>query len=113
MLLSEINDPPKTIKDAAEYASRIIKNSREVSRGAMFEPPEGNDDQYTFSIRNWGKWEMPDGEEDDGDYDWEVLSDASAKKMKEYLDMCATHYPFKYTFRTQEKNWIDVIVSKK
>ena len=39
-------------------------------------------DKDSLSVRYWGKWEMPEGEEDDGDYDWEVLSKSSQAQLK-------------------------------
>lgn len=102
------------IEDAAQYALTIMKNARESARGAQIDPPEQSFGGLTFGIRHWGQWEMPEGEEDDGDYDWEMLSEASARKLDEYLAMCEKNYPkFKFTPNTGEKNWIYISVRPK
>lgn len=61
----------------------------------------------SLSIRYWGKWEVPQDEEDDGDYDWEVLSDTSSKKLKEIIDSFEKANKCKVRVQTSEKNWIE------
>jgi hypothetical protein len=62
---------------------------------------------YMTGIRDWGVWQMPEGEDDDGDYDWEVLSDKSANNMQQIVDSFGTKYPgIKFGWSTEEKNWI-------
>ena len=60
----------------------------------------------TLNIRYWGKWEIPEGEEDDGDYDWEVLSDTSSKKLKDIITSFEKANHCKVFCQTSEKNWI-------
>lgn len=61
----------------------------------------------TLNIRYWGRWEIPEGEEDDGDYDWEVLSDASSKKLKDIITSFEKANRCKVFYQTSEKNWIE------
>lgn len=60
-----------------------------------------------LGIRYWGKWEIPKGEEDDGDYDWEVLSDASTKQLKSIIADFEKANNCKVLYQMSEKNWID------
>ena len=64
------------------------------------------EDDNDLGIRYWGNWEIPEGEEDDGDYDWEVLSDSSRKKLKQIIDTFETANKCKVNYQTSEKNWI-------
>ena len=64
-------------------------------------------DRFACGIRDWGVWEMPEGEEDDGDYDWEVLSSKSAQQMQAIVKQISAKHPdVKITWTTEEKNWI-------
>ena len=65
------------------------------------------EEDNSLSIRYWGKWEIPEGEEDDGDYDWEVLSDASSKKLKDVITTFEKANSCKVNCQTSEKNWIE------
>ena len=64
-------------------------------------------DANSLSIRHWGHWEIPEGEEDDGDYDWEVLSDDSSKKLKTVITAFEKENKCKVNVQTSEKNWIE------
>jgi hypothetical protein len=65
------------------------------------------EEDNSLGIRYWGKWEMPEGEEDDGDYDWEVLSAASSKKLKEVITAFEKEHKCNVMCQTSEKNWIE------
>lgn len=67
-----------------------------------------------FSVRDWGTWEVPEGEEDDGDYDWEVLTRDSQKKLKVIFDQLDATIPpgWKLDYQISEKNWIYFTVRK-
>ena len=64
-------------------------------------------DKDSLSIRYWGKWEMPEGEEDDGDYDWEVLSKSSQAQLKSVVTKFEKENKCKVDYQTSEKNWIE------
>lgn len=58
-------------------------------------------------IRHWGQWELPDDEEeDDGDYDWEVLSEKSSKKLTEIITKFEKENNCKIVSDSSEKNWL-------
>lgn len=68
-----------------------------------------------FEVRHWGQWEFPKDEYDDGDgdYDWEVLTAASSKKIKDFVaGLNASQKEYKISWTTGEKNWITVYISK-
>ena len=64
-------------------------------------------DKDSLSVRYWGKWEMPEGEEDDGDYDWEVLSRSSQAQLKSVVSKFEKDNKCKVDYQTSEKNWIE------
>lgn len=72
-------------------------------------------DDECVSVRYWGEWEVPEGEEDDGDYDWEVLSDKSSKELDSILPKIEADLPegWKLRVQTGEKNWIYFFFDKK
>ena len=67
-----------------------------------------------IAARHWGKWSVPDGEDDDIDYDWEVLDKSSASMLNSFLKQLGTKYPkYSLKFGVEEKNWINVLIEKK
>ena len=67
-----------------------------------------------IGARYWGKWNMPDGENDDEDYDWEELDSTSHSLLKGFLTQLETKYKkYSMSFGAEEKNWIFVTVAKK
>lgn len=63
------------------------------------------------SCRYWGKWVVPDGEEDDGDYDWEVLDTKSSKTLHDFIKgLPKKHKGLKFRASVDEKNWITIII---
>lgn len=83
----------------------------EVRKEKSFQPLSGRN----VSARYWGKWEVPEGEEDDGDYDWEVLTKKSRDELRKFMDSLSKKYKKDYVFyySTEEKNWISVDILKK
>jgi hypothetical protein len=66
------------------------------------------------SIRWWGKWRVPAGEEDDGDYDWEELDKSSHKILNDEIKKFSNRYSkVKITYSIGEKNYIYIKVEKK
>jgi hypothetical protein len=48
---------------------------------------------YTGDVRYWGTWVVPDGEEDDGDYDWKVPTDDTSRKIDAIIKTIQAQYP--------------------
>lgn len=64
--------------------------------------------------RHWGQWQVPPGEEDDGDYDWEELTPDSSKKLKTFVDgLNKKHKDLNITASVGEKNWIVIHIATK
>lgn len=78
------------------------------------QPRQYNQPGFSVGVRYFGVWEMPEGEEDDGDYDWEVLSQKSRNDLARLIDKVSTQYPkMKFSYSTEEKNWIELNVERK
>jgi hypothetical protein len=61
----------------------------------------------SFEVRDWGSWENPEGEEDEEDYDWQVLTHESGQQIKQIVSKIQAKYPnVKFDITTEEKNWI-------
>lgn len=58
------------------------------------------EDENCVDTRYLGEWEMPEGEDDDGDYDWEVPSGGTVAKIK------AIALEHEWQWQQSEKNWI-------
>jgi len=72
-------------KQVLEAIRREILNERgvDVEEINSHEPAE-----WGFSFRYFGTWEMPEGEEDDGDYDWKIPTAATRARLE---TICAKH----------------------
>ena len=81
-------------------------------RGCDYQGPESQHDGGVYvGIRDWGRWEHDEGNEDDEDDDHEVLSAASSKELRTKIDALKAKYPkFKIQYGTGQKNWIDIII---
>lgn len=96
---------------ATSYAFTLVKNSREGIGNQVDEPTFIGNNTMEFGIRDFGQWEMPEGEEDDGDYDWMVPKESTVAKLKAYLETAKKHHPFiEYDFHIGEKSWIYVSI---
>lgn len=102
--------------DLQTIANEILSSFKAVDRvdSSDIQIHKNGDKSIDVMIRYWGKWEMPPGEEDDGDYDWEVLSDESGKKADTIVKAAqAKHADLKIYWTTSEKNWLEIQISKK
>jgi hypothetical protein len=78
------------------------------------QPPERRDWSVEAAVRYWGDWVVPDGEEDDGDYDWKVMTARSADRAKAVLDQVRRQHPsVDMTVSSEEKEWLCLKVSAK
>jgi hypothetical protein len=101
--LKEANEDKKAL--LAKLKSALLMG--QPAGSAKISGRDIQEEDNSLSIRYWGKWEMPEGEEDDGDYDWEVLSAASSKKLKEVITAFEKANKCKVDCQTSEKNWIE------
>lgn len=60
-----------------------------------------------LSVRYWGDWVVPEDEEDDGDYDWKVLSIASKMKLKNLIAKFEKDNNCKVDVQSSEKCWLE------
>lgn len=60
-------------------------------------------DATMIDVRYLGAWEVPAGEEDDGDYDWKV---PTAETHKALDAICSR---LGYTYSVEEKEWITFV----
>ena len=104
--------------EVLKSALMFVKNKmlKHASSYSMHRPVEETSYRgkkaFEFEIRDWGQWVVPDGEEDDGDYDWEVLTDKYRKILKDIRDEAKHEYPsIDFNVDIGEKNWITVIAS--
>lgn len=96
---------------ATDYAFTLLKNSREAFGNQTDDPAQIDSTTMQFGIRDFGNWEVPEDEEDDGDYDWEVPTEGTIAKLKAYLETAKKHHPFiEYDFQIGEKSWIYVSI---
>jgi hypothetical protein len=96
---------PANINALNQSLTNLERLLRENSRGAVFEKDEQC--ASTLHVRYWGHWEVPADEEDDGDYDWEELSESSWDLLKKLIERVEAANPgIKVEASTSEKNWI-------
>lgn len=98
------------LMDACREVWQAFKN---VQRPYMEDPPEffaGTSYSKPYAqagLRDWGRWVMPDGVDDDGDYDWQELSSESATKAGQIVDAVQKKFSdLDIKFSTGEKNWL-------
>jgi hypothetical protein len=71
-------------------------------------------DAVSFDTRYWGQWEVPAGEEDDGDYDWKELSDQSSKDLLAIKTKVCSQFPnVAIDFEDSEKEHITIHVKSR
>lgn len=113
-VLSESVTDPDVSKIHSEINQFFKKTSGVTVRNE--DPKDFHDAKVVLAVgaRYWGKWHVPEGEEDDGDYDWEVLDPSSGSLLRSFLKQLETKHPkYSISFGTEEKNWIIVLVKKK
>lgn len=71
---------------------------------------------YKGSIRSWGTWEFPEyeDEEEEQDYDWNVLSQESVKQLDNLESKLSAKFPkYNINFQVEEKEWLYVTIERK
>ena len=105
----------KTVADILALAKDVEKD---VTQGCFVDFRQDNNldkkpPHVELTIRHYGSWVMPNdsGDEDDGDYDWEELSQKSGVEFGSMLkDFTANYSGIKSSWNTGEKNHIYVII---
>jgi hypothetical protein len=96
------------VEEALTSLWRLMKGQRRF-RSHDNEPQWIDQRTMMAEIRDWGEWVVPEGEIDDGDYDWNVLSEGSERKLKEILDHYSQKYPdISFSAQQEEKNWLSL-----
>ena len=91
------------ISDAVDLMLRQMKSNGGSSADIDNKTGKG------FWIRYWGDWQVPYDAEDDGDYDWEELTDESGKKLDQLIRAVHVAFPnVKITVQGSEKNWLGI-----
>lgn len=101
-LITRANDIVRYMKRMPEGRYADVNNGAEINRSGA----------YT-DIRDWGDWQVPAGEEDDGDYDWQEPTPATRVKLESHFKELQAKYPdtkIRYSF--EEKNYIGVTVER-
>jgi len=104
-------NPDDMARNALEDVYSEIRRGMRMAFSDDLEPIEpGRRGGFVFAVRYFGNWvNPPDAEdaEDDEDYDWQVLTDASAKAIDDMVGRYQRKYPnVKLSWHTGEKNWI-------
>lgn len=76
-------------------------------------PEKQGNGEYMFDVRDWGDWEVPSDEEDDGDYDWKKPTAATRKAYRELAEQQGARFGVKVEVSVEEKNWLMIYVGKK
>lgn len=103
------------LKDVVRSIVSDLKNMSRVYQTQDIDSTEYKG-KKTFhgGVRDWGQWKVPDDAEDDGDYDWKVLTPEWSKKLKAFADQTDKKYPnLRIFISTEEKDWISVQVTNK
>lgn len=114
-----LNDDSKLLDELISKVDGIISTmrNRPEGRGAITTKAELQGSYVVGSIRYWGTWDFPDdedGEDDDGDYDWKVLSQESNKTLNDIIqkaNMGISGNKLEYEF--SEKDYIDISIRYK
>lgn len=116
--LVEVAVDKSAARKALDAVFAEFKAAERLYRDDIYDPdsdfaqPQPNSLSYHF--RDWGTWEVPYDAEDDGDYDWKQLSDASSKKADAIIKKANATYKsqgLKFALRGSEKNWLELEVS--
>jgi hypothetical protein len=98
-------------KKAALLDVKLAMRDRDA-QGADWGEFSTNGNAMTLDVRYWGRWENPEGEEDEEDYDWQKLSAESRKKLERILgDIEKRHPKVALSYSTEEKNWLVILAN--
>jgi len=108
----------KTKKDLATVEHEVFAFFAQGAASTVRKEPKESWSDPTelamISARHWGVWVMPEDEDDDGDYDWEILAPHSRDKLRQFeKDLAEGFDEYKFRVATEEKNWISVSIRLK
>lgn len=101
--------PEEELKTALSDLKAELRSAHKNSQYCTWDPIEKSHGQngMEFGVRYWGDWVIPDGEEDDGDYDWKVPSERTRTEVKRAVDAAQKRHPkVKLSYSTGEKEWL-------
>lgn len=114
-VLNEAKQPVALTKLETAITSFLRKQTSQVRK----EDPKlfGNKVVLAIAARYWGSWEFPKDawgdDEDDGDYDWEVLTSKSSKELQKFIQSLDKRFKkYKVYASVEEKNWLNIVVEK-
>jgi hypothetical protein len=102
----------ENIRESADVAmtaaKELFKQMKMASRYATDQgnEPEVNGNMVEYSVRDFGQWINPPGEEDDEDYDWQIPSDETIVAVQKIVKSVSERFNVKIQFSFEEKNWI-------
>ena len=113
MLVRDLFESSEALESVAGDIYSAFASSPEARRATGRRPvKEGN--HMMIEFRHWGTWEVPADEEDDGDYDWEVPTDATGRAAEKIIADQRKKFPkFTIEFSFEEKNWMIITVAPK
>lgn len=102
-------------KDNMTVCKEVLEHLRKNGGGYINKDQFDDDGHSAYGqIRDWGNWENPSDAADEEDYDWQVLTDSSSKKLDELLDEIRAKYPTQeIECEIGEKNYISITVYQK
>ena len=105
MKLFEIQDSRQSV--IADLKQEVIRAAGRDSRFLTFEIFQSREGSPELAVRDFGHWEVPDDEEDDGDYDWKVPSRQTIAALDQITKAVSAKHPqMIISSHTGEKNWI-------
>lgn len=114
VLLSRKDNNPT--EDLINKVNSVINTMRSSprGRGTTVQRAELQGNYVIASIRYWGTWEIPDDEEDDGDYDWKELSQSSKKELNDIIQKANKNIgKNKLEYEISEKDYINISIKYK
>lgn len=108
-------DPIDELKKLARQLVSILKGmpeGRQVTSRDI-QDPEVRGKSIDVAIRYWGNWSNPSDAANEEDYDWQVLSKESQKKLDAKVKEFEKDNAIKIQWSTEEKNYINFTLSPK
>lgn len=105
--LLEAKKTPDEMKTLARQLQGELKRMPE-GRWCEIQDPELYGGKLMADIRHWGQWNVPDDEEDDGDYDWKELDKKSSTSLDKKVKEFAKLNKVKIEWKTGEKEYISL-----
>lgn len=69
--------------------------------------PAHDGDGLTVSVRHFGDWQNPIDAEDEEDYDWQVPTENTCRRLTEMMSAYSRDYGVRMSWHNEgEKNWL-------